>query len=102
KSRLDRIRELAALPGEIGNALARFLLQVGRKLIFEQILHLRPETAQIGFEGADRLVHLWLHQLPQLSLDATMQFLLTGAGSQDQAEAPPPAQSFAKKFGALF
>ena len=90
--------QVAPLAGKIGHALSRFFLQTARELIFEQVLHLRPKSAQIRFQSSCCPFHLRLHELAQVLFDARVQLLLSTAATPYQTETAPPTELLLKQL----
>ena len=90
------------MASEIRDALPGLLLEIGGQLVFEQVLHLRPEPTQIYFQFADCLLHLGLEQLSQFCLDLFVQLPVSNTAPPNQLKAAPPRQLLVKQCRSFF
>ncbi len=91
---LDRLQEVAALAGEIGDRFRDAIFSLGSELRFDRVLQLRPETAQIGFEKLDRVLDLRLHGFAEFGFHFILEVVLPFRASPEQAPGFPKGELF--------
>src|SRR4029077_14760748 len=63
QSQLDRLQKVATLTRKVRDDFAQSIFCVGSGLGLDRVLELRPETAQMGLEQLNRILHLRLDRL---------------------------------------